>query len=163
MGNQYNDEDGFDFEDGANDGRGGMAEVRSAYEKLKKAKEKVEQELNTLKAESSKRALTDVLRERELNPALSKFMISDGVDGSSKESVDEWLSENGSLFGYTPKTPEQSAPDERAAAFAAMANSQANALPLESKIAELDRRMDAAKTPEEVNAILAEAGPLLNA
>lgn len=167
MGYQYDDEDDEDFY-GA-DGRGeepqGPDELRKAYKALKRKFTKLESEHADMKADTTKRGLSEVLKDRGLRPGLARHMLRDEVDPADKRAIDEWLEDNAEDFGIdlNGSSKEDDAPnDERASNFARMQNAQANALPADTKLAELDRRMDAAVTPEEINAILAEAGPLIN-
>jgi len=167
MGYQYDDEDEDDFY-GA-DGRGeepqAPDELRKAYKALKRKFTKLESEHTELKVEKTKAALSEVLKDRSLRPGLARHMLRDEVDPTDKKAIDEWLEDNAEDFGIdlNGSSTEDDAPNEqRASNFARMQNAQANALPADTKMAELNRRMDAAVTPEEINAILAEAGPLIN-
>lgn len=155
MGNWYEDEDGNDDEQ---QGKRSGKDLRSQLEGSLAENSELKKQLGKLQQQVSVTALKDVLQEKGLNPALGKWIVKDEVDPADNAAVDAWLSENGSLFGYTPKAPEeQDAPDERAADFARMQGAQANALPAGNRLQELERRIQASDgSPEEVQAILAE-------
>ena len=172
MGYQYDDEDDEDFEfDGQGENNSqAPAELRKAYKALQRKYSKLETDFNTLKTDSSKTALSEVLKDRGLRPGLARHMLRDSVDPADKKAVDEWLEENAEDFGIDLSNDpgkEDGAPDERASNFARLQGAQANALPADTKMQELQRRMEAIKTDdpaiaaEEINRLLAEAGPSL--
>lgn len=151
--------DGFDFEDeGASVT---VADLRKWGKSRDKAAKDAEKKLAEANAKLTEVSLKDVLQEKGLNPALSKFIVKDGVDATKAEAVDAWLTENGALFGYKPnaKTSEETgAQDERAAAFQQMQESTANAIP-PTKMSDIVARMDQVKPGDidAMNALLAEA------
>lgn len=103
------DDDDFDF-----DGGDALSKVRKADRaKAKRIKEledvlaEREKSLAELNGKVKVTGVSEILKARGANPALAKYALKDDVE-PSEEAVDAWLSENGSLFGYQPKTAEVS-------------------------------------------------------
>lgn len=69
--------------------------------------------------------IADVLREKNANPKLAKFITRDLEGDVTEESVAKWLEDEGELFGYTPPSPE----DEGVAAQQAAISRASTAAP----------------------------------
>lgn len=171
MGYQYDDEDedDFEFEDepqGQNRQEQQVpAELRKAYKSLQRKYKKLEGEYATLRTDSARTALSEVLKDRGLRPGLARHMLRDNVDPGNKRAVDDWLEDNAEDFGIDLNGSSSGgggSNNDRATNFVRMQNAERGALPAESRAAELERRIKAAKDAGEINAILAEAGPFMN-
>jgi hypothetical protein len=150
--------DGFEFEDenGAQGNESG-SDLRKARDAAAKRAKDLEDKVAELTKTLTERNLKDVLQTKNLNPGLAKWISADGVDGSDESKVDEWLTSNAALIGYTPAASEEPPENEdRAAAFAKFANAQANALP-SGKLTEIEAAINGAEDLDSVNAALARA------
>jgi len=108
--NGYDDDDDYEF-----DGGDALSKVRKADRaKAKRIKEledilaEREKSLAELNGKVKVTGVTEVLKARGANPALAKYALKDDVE-PTEEAVDAWLAENGSLFGYEPKSAEATA------------------------------------------------------
>lgn len=85
--------------------------VKDLRKQLKaKAKEADDARAEAKKAhgELSGFKVRDVLTERGItDKRITKFLTRDVEDLSDSQAVDEWLTENGDLFGYKPEKPAQ--------------------------------------------------------
>lgn len=75
--------------------------LREFAESQKKLAEKLQKELDTLKAEQAKANLTNLYKAKNVPPSIQRWMDKDGVEGT-EAAVDKWLSENGADFGWKP-------------------------------------------------------------
>lgn len=80
-----------EIENSGNGDSEGIKNLRKAYTKLKKTHEETVTELSTLRAKDREQTVSKVLTEKGLDAKVAKF-IPEGAD------VEEWLTENGSLF-----------------------------------------------------------------
>jgi hypothetical protein len=101
------DDDDFEF-----DGGDALSKVRKANraqnKRIKELEEVLaerEKTLNELSGKVKVTGVTEVLKARGANPALARYALKDDVE-PTEEAVDAWLAENGSLFGYEPKSAE---------------------------------------------------------
>lgn len=108
-GYDNDDDEDFDFDNG---------DALSKVRKADRAKARRIKELEDILAERDKSlselsgkvkvsGVSDILKARGANPALAKYALKDDVE-PTEEAVDAWLTENGSLFGYEPKSTEVS-------------------------------------------------------
>lgn len=150
--------DGFGFEDGTDgDEQLSGKALRDARDAAAKEAKDLKTELGKLQKQLTERNLKDVLQDKSLNPGLAKWIAADGIDGSDATKVDEWLSTNAELIGYTPKvTDAQGAPDARQVEFGRMQNTQANALPA-GKFTEAEAAVNKAEGIDAMNAALRAA------
>jgi len=95
------DNDGFDDDD-FEDSSEGFKKLRAALKKANERNTAQAEEIKTLSGKVSRVTVKDVLTAKKANPAIGRFILADGVDVTNEVAVDEWLQENGSLFGYTP-------------------------------------------------------------
>lgn len=153
MGNWYDEEDENEQQE-QKSGKG----LRSQLEGTLAENAELKKQLTEFQQAKAAAALQSVLQGKNLDPEIGEFILASGVDPSDSGAVDTWLAKKGHLFGYTPDTPEeQSAPDERAAAFDRIQNAQSGALPAGNRLQELNRRIQESDgSPESVQAILAE-------
>lgn len=160
------DNDGFDaFDpDSVDETSEGMKQLRAA---LKKANERVAAqtaEITTLTGKVQRTTVKDVLTAKKANPAIGRFILADGVDVTDEAAVDEWLQENGSLFGYQPQAGaeaptgggEQPADEETsglAEQYTRLQNAGASGQPLQPALAAVER-MGKAESQADIQAAL---------
>ena len=95
----------FDEENvNANDAMGQLRKALKAQQKATKDREAelatVREELSALKGQVSSQTIAGLLEAKGAKPGLAKFMAD--VEATD-EAVTKWLTENGEIFGYTPK------------------------------------------------------------
>lgn len=100
---QYDDDD----DDWTNDPQANSRLVKDLRKQLKEAQKRAE----AAEAEAVKnakvvrqRTVADVLRDKQVNPGLARFVLQD-LEDPTPESVNTWLTENGELFGIKPAEP----------------------------------------------------------
>lgn len=112
--------DDFDLDD--DETGNGPAQLRSALKKTQKELREAQQRIQQFEVTTRQATIESVLREKNANPAIAKFVAKD-LNDVSPETVNAWLAENGELFGYTEQTPETDPVAQQAARI-----SQASAL-----------------------------------
>jgi hypothetical protein len=104
MGKYDYDDDDDELFGGGNDPQADTPLVRQLRKQIKKLEaDKAAAEERASKTEKvvRQRTVADVLKEKGVNPALSRFVLQD-LDDPTPEAVSSWLSENGELFGIKP-------------------------------------------------------------
>lgn len=71
--------------------------LREALEKANKQAAEAQKALDEMRAQLNKRTLSDTLRDKGVPASLQKWMEKDNV---TADTVDKWLDENGSDFGW---------------------------------------------------------------
>ena len=114
MSNNNQDwEDDFEFEDFDEEPqRGSSDDVLKKVRRAERAKDKqlkeLQAELESLRRFQREATISQVLAEKGVNPKVAKFIPSD-IEMSS-DSIGNWLTDNGELFGVSAPT-QQSAVD----------------------------------------------------
>ena len=118
MSNNYWDEDEDDL-DTDNDVQLDGSDLLKKLRKAKRADEKRIKELTEQLEGFSKvqreRTVKDVLEKRGVNPKAIRLILKD-IDDVSEESVNNWLEDNGDLFGLnvSPEAPNENDIDRAA-------------------------------------------------
>lgn len=101
----------YDDETDVTDGNAPKA-LREQNSKLAKQVKDLEGELSKLRSERQTSIIADVLREKQANPKLAKYVSRDleGKDVTA-DAVAEWLKEEGELFGYSDPSVEEESPE----------------------------------------------------
>lgn len=122
-----------------------------------KALAEKEEALSTLRKEQRGGSLADLLKDADANPGLAKFFPSDKEP--TKESVAEWLKEDGALFGWKPKEgdSQEQESNENVDAMQRVQDASHNRRGGSSST-DLAARIQNAKSPEELAKIYEEAG-----
>jgi hypothetical protein len=133
--------------------------LRKQLKEALKAKDELANEVQTLSKQTRTVTLKDVLTSKSLNPKLAAFYPSDGE--VTPEAVDAWVKEYADVFGI--QTQDEEAEPSVSAADVALHQRMAQTTDLPgnaqlAKHADLQARIAAAKTPEELQEILAGSG-----
>lgn len=135
--------------------------LRAQLEAVLAEKKTLEQEVANLKGAVRSRAVADILSAKGV-PAKVANLIPSDVEG--EEAVAKWLADWSDVFGI--KTGEaQEDTNTQGAAIAATPEAAAtqrlqdlgNSAVTPGKLADLEARMKDAKTPQELNELMAEA------
>lgn len=117
------------------------------------------------KQEAAKATLGSLLEKNGYKPSLAKFVVKD-LEEVTEESVKAWLDENGDLFAGAKISQEPQAPDGGTEATPqSVAQNRMTALADASEVnrpitvaADLEARINAAKSMEELQQILQSTG-----
>jgi hypothetical protein len=134
--------------------------LRAQLETVLAEKKALEQEVANLKGTVRSRAVADILSAKGV-PAKVANLIPSEVEG--EEAVTKWLADWSDVFGIKTETQEDTA--EKAAAIAATPEATdtqriqdlGNSAVAPGKLADIEARMKEAKTPAELDALVAEA------
>lgn len=113
MSNNYwdDDEDELDTEtDVQMDGSDLLKKLRKAKRADEKRIKELTDQLEQVSKAQRERTVKEVLEKKGVNPKAVRLILKD-IDDVSEESVNNWLDDNGDLFGLTPT---QGAPENKA-------------------------------------------------
>lgn len=74
-----------------------VKQLRKVNRTLEKRQKELEEELGSFKNQARQRTVKDVLTSKGINPKVSAFIPEDVA--TSEDAINEWLNENGELFG----------------------------------------------------------------
>jgi len=118
MSNNYWDDDEDDL-DTDNDVQLDGSDLLKKLRKAKRADEKrikeLTEQLEGFSKSQRERTVKDVLEKRGVNPKAIRLILKD-IDDVSEESVNNWLEDNGDLFGLnvSPEAPNENDIDRAA-------------------------------------------------
>ena len=155
MSNNYWDEDEDDLDTDTITGNESGSDLLKKLRKAKRSDEKRIKELTEQLEGFSKvqreRTVKEILEQKGVNPKAARLVLKD-LDEVSEESVNNWLEDNGDLFGLTPaqEAPKDNA--DRAALRQQDAFTQGAITP--DRAENLEQRLGAAESAEEILSIL---------
>ena len=119
MSNNYWDEEDDDLDtdvsDSQMDGSDLLKKLRKAKRNDEKRIKELTEQLETLSKAQRERTVKEVLEKKGVNPKAVRLILKD-IDDVSEESVNNWLEDNGDLFGLTQTQDAPQASDmDRAA------------------------------------------------
>jgi len=85
-----------------------VKQLRKVNRTLEKRQKELEEELGNFKNQARQRTVKDVLTSKGINPKVSAFIPEDVA--TSEDAINEWLNENGELFGVN----QTNAPESKA-------------------------------------------------
>jgi hypothetical protein len=100
------DEDDLDTDNFSGDGSDLLKKLRKAKRADEKRIKELTEQLDGLSKVQRERTVKEVLEKKGVNPKAMRLILKD-MDDVSEESVNNWLEDNGDLFGITV---EQDAP-----------------------------------------------------
>ena len=102
MSNNYWDEDDDDdtMDEVQMDGSDLLKKLRKAKRADEKRIKELTEQLEGLSKEQRERTVKEVLEKKGVNPKAVRLILKD-IDDVSEESVNNWLNDNGDLFGLT--------------------------------------------------------------
>ena len=118
MSNNYWDEDEDDQDtdtDTQMDGSDLLKKLRKAKRNDEKRIKELTEQLEGLTKSQRERTVKEVLEKKGVNPKAVRLILKD-IDDVSEESVNNWLEDNGDLFGLTStqEAPQASETDRAA-------------------------------------------------
>jgi hypothetical protein len=121
MSNNNQDwDDDFEFEDYSDEpSRGSSDDVLKKVRRAERAKDKqlkeLQAELESLRKFQREATISQVLAEKGVNPKVAKFIPAD-IEMSS-DSISNWLTDNGELFGVSAPVQQSAEQSENFAAL----------------------------------------------
>jgi len=114
--NYWDDEDDDDLDvEQPQSGDDAMRKLRKAKRADEKRIKELTEQLETLTKTQRERTVKEVLEKKGVNPKAVRLILKD-IDDVSEESVNNWLEDNGDLFGLTPtQDAPQASETDRAA------------------------------------------------
>ena len=152
MSNNYWDEDEDDTtivgDESENDLQKKLRKKIRADEKRIKD---LEEQLNGFTKVEKERSVKEVLEKQGVNPKAARLILKD-LDEVNEETVQNWLEENGDIFGYSPAEGTPEVDSNRAELRKQNAVTQGALTP--DRAEDLEMRIDQAQSQEELNRIL---------
>ena len=155
MSNNYWDDEDDDLDtetDTQMDGSDLLKKLRKAKRADEKRIKELTEQLEGITKVQRERTVKEVLEKKGVNPKAVRLILKD-IDDVSEESVNNWLEDNGDLFGLTPTedAPAVSTAD-RAALRQQDAVTQGATTP--ERAENLEQRLNNAESADEILSIL---------
>jgi hypothetical protein len=154
MSNNYWDED-EDDQDTDNetqmDGSDLLKKLRKAKRNDEKRIKELTEQLEGFSKSQRERVVKEVLEQKGVNPKAQRLILKD-LDDITEESVNNWLEDNGDLFGLTQPEVNQEKELNRAALRQQDAVTQLGMTP--DRADDLLNRINSAETAEELQSII---------
>jgi DNA-binding transcriptional regulator YbjK len=154
MSNNYWDED-EDDQDTDNevqmDGSDLLKKLRKAKRNDEKRIKELTEQLEGLSKSQRERTVKEVLEQKGVNPKAQRLILKD-LDDITEESVNNWLEDNGDLFGLTQPEVNEEKELNRAALRQQDVVTQLGTTP--DRAEDLLTRINNAASAEELNSII---------
>jgi hypothetical protein len=157
MSNNYWDEEDDDLdtevETTSGDGSDLLKKLRKAKRNDEKRIKELTDQLEGLSRAARERTVKEVLEKKGVNPKAVRLILKD-IDDVSEESVNNWLDDNGDLFGIT--STQQDAPKADGVDLAALRQQDAltQGAVTPDRAEDISMRLDQATSAEEIYQIL---------
>jgi hypothetical protein len=154
MSNNYWDEDEDDQDtdnEGHMDGSDLLKKLRKAKRNDEKRIKELTEQLEGLSKAQRERTVKEVLEQKGVNPKAQRLILKD-LDDITEESVNNWLADNGDLFGLTQPEVTEEQQLNRAALRQQDMVTQLGMTP--DRADDLLNRINNAETAEELQAII---------
>jgi hypothetical protein len=153
MSNNYWDEE--DEDDTTITGQESENDLQKKLRKKIRADEKrikdLEEQLNGFTKVEKERSVKEVLEKQGVNPKAARLILKD-LDEVNEETVQNWLEENGDLFGYNPVEGTPEVDGNRAELRKQNAVTQGAITPDRGE--DMEMKIDGAQSAEELTRIL---------
>ena len=154
MSNNYWDEDEDDLDTDNEvqmDGSDLLKKLRKAKRNDEKRIKELTEQLEGLSKSQRERTVKEVLEQKGVNPKAQRLILKD-LDEVTEESVNNWLADNGDLFGLTQPEVTQEQELNRAALRQQDVVTQLGTTP--DRAEDLLTRINNAASAEELNSII---------
>ena len=154
MSNNYWDEDEDDLDTDNEvqmDGSDLLKKLRKAKRNDEKRIKELTEQLEGLSKSQRERTVKEVLEQKGVNPKAQRLILKD-LDEVSEESVNNWLEDNGDLFGLTQPEVNEERELNRAALRQQDVVTQLGTTP--DRAEDLLTRINNAASAEELNSII---------
>ena len=114
MSNNYWDDEDDELDTDQNLGGDDLVKkLRKAKRADEKRIKELTEQLEGLTKVQRERTVKEVLEQKGVNPKAARIILKD-LDEVTEGSIDDWLSDNGDLFGYKPEVAERADSVDRA-------------------------------------------------
>jgi hypothetical protein len=154
--NDWDDDDDFDLEDGAqqgNDGNDLLKKLRKAKRADEKRIKELTEQLEGLSKAQRERVVKEVLNQKGVNPKAARLILNDLSD-INEESVSHWLDDNADLFGLQGKSQEQDPQQQADLAALRQQDIVTQGAMTPDKQMDAFQRINDAASPEEIIAMI---------
>ena len=154
MSNNYWDEDEDDLDTDNEvqmDGSDLLKKLRKAKRNDEKRIKELTEQLEGLSKSQRERTVKEVLEQKGVNPKAQRLILKD-LDEITEESVNNWLEDNGDLFGLTKPEVNEEKELNRAALRQQDVVTQLGSTP--DRAEDLLSRINNAASAEELNSII---------
>ena len=154
MSNNYWDEDEDDLDTDNEvqmDGSDLLKKLRKAKRNDEKRIKELTEQLEGLSKSQRERTVKEVLEQKGVNPKAQRLILKD-LDDITEESVNNWLEDNGDLFGLTKPEVNEERELNRAALRQQDVVTQLGSTP--DRAEDLLSRINNAASAEELNQII---------
>jgi hypothetical protein len=154
MSNNYWDEDEDDLDTDNEvqmDGSDLLKKLRKAKRNDEKRIKELTEQLEGLSKAQRERTVKEVLEQKGVNPKAQRLILKD-LDDITEESVNNWLEDNGDLFGLTKPEVSEEKELNRAALRQQDVVTQLGSTP--DRAEDLLNRINNAASAEELNSII---------
>jgi hypothetical protein len=155
MSNNYWDDEDDDLDTDTEtqmDGSDLLKKLRKAKRADEKRIKELTEQLEGLSKAQRERTVKEVLEKKGVNPKAVRLILKD-IDEVSEESVNNWLEDNGDLFGLTPTEDAPAVSNvDRAALRQQDDVTQGATTP--DRAENLEQRLNSAESAEEILSIL---------
>jgi len=154
MSNNYWDEDEDDLDTETEvqmDGSDLLKKLRKAKRNDEKRIKELTEQLEGLSKAQRERVVKEVLEQKGVNPKAQRLILKD-LDDINEESVNNWLEDNGDLFGLTKPEVNEEKELNRAALRQQDVVTQLGTSP--DRAEDLLSRINNAASAEELNSII---------
>ena len=155
MSNNYwdEDEDDQDTQDDVQmDGSDLLQKLRKAKRNDEKRIKELTEQLEGLSKSQRERTVKDVLEKQGVNPKAQRLILKD-LDDITEESVNNWLDDNGDLFGITRAQDAPQVSEVDRAALRSQDNLTQGAI-TPDRAENLEQRLANAESAEEILSLL---------
>ncbi len=155
MSNNYwdDDEDELDMDTITGDESGSdlLKKLRKAKRSDEKRIKELTEQLEGFSKSQRERTVKEVLEQKGVNPKAVRLILKD-LDEVSEESVNNWLEDNGDLFGLTAQETPNNNQSDRAALRQQDMVTQGAITPDRGQ--DMEQRLNNAESAEEILALL---------
>jgi hypothetical protein len=155
MSNNYWDDEDDDLDTevtGNMDGSDLLKKLRKAKRNDEKRIKELTDQLESLSKVQRERTVKEVLEKKGVNPKAVRLILKD-IDDVNEESVNNWLDENGDLFGLT-KAEEAPRVDEMDRAALRQQDVVTQGAYTPDRAEDLNYRLDNAESADEILSLL---------
>jgi len=153
--NYWDDEDDEDLDTDTNVGDG--SDLLKKLRKAKRADEKrikeLTEQLESFSKVQRERTVKEILEQKGVNAKAARLVLKD-LDEVSEESVNNWLIENGDLFGMTQEVAESNQESDNNRAALRQQDAIARSATTPDRANDLENRLDKAESAEEIIQLL---------